>query len=156
MYILMKKYQEYDKLNYYLTLIFSGLVYPLINLLLALVLKKLIDSGIARNVSALKQTIFVCLLVCILLACAVFVSEQTKNKFSNNFSKKYRKQIFNKIITSDLNEFNNSSIGAFLATMTNTISTIEKKYIKSYFNVISDLSLLIFSINIFNFWNVYD
>lgn len=142
----MKKYQEYDKLNYYLTLIFSGLVYPLINLLLALVLKKLIDSGIARNVSTLKQTIFACLLVCILLACAVFVSEQTKNKFSNNFSKKYRKQIFNKIITSDLNEFNNSSIGAFLATMTNTISTIEEKYIKSYFNVISDLSLLIFSI----------
>lgn len=142
----MKEYQEYDKLNYYLALIFAGLVYPLINLLLALVLKKLIDSGIARNISALKQTIFACLLVCILLACAVFVSEQTKNKFSNNFSKKYRKQIFNKIITSDLNEFNNSSIGAFLATMTNTISTIEEKYIKSYFNVISDLSLLIFSI----------
>lgn len=78
----MKKYQEYDKLNYYLTLIFSGLVYPLINLLLALVLKKLIDSGIARNVSALKQTIFVCLLVCILLACAVFVSEQTKTNLA--------------------------------------------------------------------------
>lgn len=55
----MGKYKKYDKLNYYLALFFSGIVYPLVNLLLALVLKRLIDSGIARNVYELKNAIFV-------------------------------------------------------------------------------------------------
>ena len=142
----MKNFKKYDRLNYYLALVFSGLVYPLINLLLALVLKKLIDAGVARDIKALKYAIVACLLVCILLAAAVFISELTKNKFVNNFSKKYRKHIFDEIITSDLNEFNNNSIGNFLSTMTNTIATIEDKYIKAYFNVISNFALLLFSV----------
>ena len=142
----MKNFKKYDRFNYYLALIFSGLVYPLINLLLALVLKRLIDAGVARDIKALKYAIVACLLVCILLAAAVFISELTKNKFVNNFSKKYRKHIFDEIITSDLNEFNNNSIGDFLSTMTNTIATIEDKYIKAYFNVISNFALLLFSV----------
>ena len=142
----MGKYKKYDKLNYYLALFFSGIVYPLVNLLLALVLKRLIDSGIARNVYELKNAIFVCLLVCIFLAAAVFTSELTKNRFVNNFSKKYRRHIFNEIIASDLNEFSNNSTGDFLATMTNTVSTIEEKYIKSFFSIVSNSSLLLFSI----------
>lgn len=142
----MKNFKKYDRFNYYLALVFSGLVYPLINLLLALVLKRLIDAGVARDIKALKYAIVACLLVCILLAAAVFISELTKNKFVNNFSKKYRKHIFDEIITSDLNEFNNNSIGDFLSTMTNTIATIEDKYIKAYFNVISNFALLLFSV----------
>lgn len=142
----MKNFKKYDRFNYYLALVFSGLVYPLINLLLALVLKRLIDAGVARDIKALKYAIVACLLVCILLAAAVFISELTKNKFVNNFSKKYRKHIFDEIITSDLNEFNNNSIGNFLSTMTNTIATIEDKYIKAYFNVISNFALLLFSV----------
>ena len=142
----MKNFKKYDRFNYYLALVFSGLVYPLINLLLALVLKRLIDAGVARDIDALKYAIVACLLVCILLAAAVFISELTKNKFVNNFSKKYRKHIFDEIITSDLNEFNNNSIGDFLSTMTNTIATIEDKYIKAYFNVISNFALLLFSV----------
>lgn len=142
----MKNFKKYDRFNYYLALIFSGLVYPLINLLLAMVLKRLIDAGVARDIKALKYAIVACLLVCILLAAAVFISELTKNKFVNNFSKKYRKHIFDEIITSDLNEFNNNSIGDFLSTMTNTIATIEDKYIKAYFNVISNFALLLFSV----------
>ena len=142
----MKNFKKYDRFNYYLALVFSGLVYPLINLLLALVLKRLIDAGAARDIKALKYAIVACLLVCILLAAAVFISELTKNKFVNNFSKKYRKHIFDEIITSDLNEFNNNSIGDFLSTMTNTIATIEDKYIKAYFNVISNFALLLFSV----------
>lgn len=142
----MKNFKKYDLFNYYLALVFSGLVYPLINLLLALVLKRLIDAGVARDIKALKYAIVACLLVCILLAAAVFISELTKNKFVNNFSKKYRKHIFDEIITSDLNEFNNNSIGDFLSTMTNTIATIEDKYIKAYFNVISNFALLLFSV----------
>lgn len=142
----MKNFKKYDRFNYYLALVFSGLVYPLINLLLALVLKRLIDAGVARDIKALKYAIVACLLVCILLAAAVFISELTKNKFVNNFSKKYRKHIFDEIITSDLNAFNNNSIGDFLSTMTNTIATIEDKYIKAYFNVISNFALLLFSV----------
>lgn len=142
----MKNFKKYDRFNYYLALIFSGLVYPLINLLLAMVLKRLIDAGVARDIKALKYAIVACLLVCILLAAAVFISELTKNKFVNNFSKKYRKHIFDEIITSDLNAFNNNSIGDFLSTMTNTIATIEDKYIKAYFNVISNFALLLFSV----------
>lgn len=142
----MKNFKKYDRFNYYLALVFSGLVYPLINLLLALVLKRLIDAGVAQDIDALKYAIVACLLVCILLAAAVFISELTKNKFVNNFSKKYRKHIFDEIITSDLNEFNNNSIGDFLSTMTNTIATIEDKYIKAYFNVISNFALLLFSV----------
>ena len=142
----MKNFKKYDRFNYYLALVFSGLVYPLINLLLALVLKRLIDAGVARDIDALKYAIVACLLVCILLAAAVFISELTKNKFVNNFSKKYREHIFDEIITSDLNEFNNNSIGDFLSTMTNTIATIEDKYIKAYFNVISNFALLLFSV----------
>ena len=142
----MKNFKKYDRFNYYLALVFSGLVYPLINLLLALVLKRLIDAGVARDIKALKYAIVACLLVCILLAAAVFISELTKNKFVNNFSKKYRKHIFDEIITSDLNEFNNNSIGDFLSTMTNTIATIEDKYIKAYFNAISNFALLLFSV----------
>ena len=142
----MKNFKKYDRFNYYLALVFSGLVYPLINLLLALVLKRLIDAGVARDIKALKYAIVACLLVCILLAAAVFISELTKNKFVNNFSKKYREHIFDEIITSDLNEFNNNSIGDFLSTMTNTIATIEDKYIKAYFNVISNFALLLFSV----------
>ena len=142
----MKNFKKYDRFNYYLALVFSGLVYPLINLLLALVLKRLIDAGVARDIDALKYAIVACLLVCILLAAAVFISELTKNKFVNNFSKKYRKHIFDEIITSDLNAFNNNSIGDFLSTMTNTIATIEDKYIKAYFNVISNFALLLFSV----------
>lgn len=142
----MKNFKKYDRFNYYLALVFSGLVYPLINLLLALVLKRLIDAGVARDIDALKYAIVACLLVCILLAAAVFISELTKNKFVNNFSKKYRKHIFDEIITSDLNAFNNNSIGDFLLTMTNTIATIEDKYIKAYFNVISNFALLLFSV----------
>ena len=142
----MKNFKKYDRFNCYLALVFSGLVYPLINLLLALVLKRLIDAGVARDIKALKYAIVACLLVCILLAAAVFISELTKNKFVNNFSKKYRKHIFDEIITSDLNEFNNNSIGNFLSTMTNTIATIEDKYIKAYFNVISNFALLLFSV----------
>lgn len=142
----MENYKKYDKLNYYLALFFSGIVYPFINLLLALVLKRLIDSGIARNVYELENAIFVCLLVCIFLAAAVFTSELTKNRFVNNFSKKYRRHIFNEIIASDLNEFSNNSTGDFLATMTNTVSTIEEKYIKSFFSIVSNSSLLLFSI----------
>ena len=142
----MKNFKKYDLFNYYLALVFSGLVYPLINLLLALVLKRLIDAGVARDIKALKYAIVACLLVCILLAAAVFISELTKNKFVNNFSKKYRKHIFDEIITSDLNAFNNNSIGDFLSTMTNTIATIEDKYIKAYFNVISNFALLLFSV----------
>lgn len=122
------------------------MVYPLINLLLALVLKRLIDAGIDRNVNDLKLAIFACLLVCIFLALSVFISEWAKNKFVNNFSKKYRKFIFKRIILSDLNEFSANSVGDFLATMTNTISTIEEKYIKSYFNIASNSALLLFSI----------
>ena len=61
----MENYKKYDKLNYYLALFFSGIVYPFINLSLALVLKRLIDSGIARNAYELKNTIFACLFVCI-------------------------------------------------------------------------------------------
>lgn len=142
----MKNFKKYDRFNYYLALVFSGLVYPLINLLLAMVLKRLIDAGVARDIKALKYAIVACLLVCILLAAAVFISELTKNKFVNNFSKKYRKHIFDEIIKSDLNEFNNNSIGDFLSTMTNTIATIEDKYIKAYFNVISNFALLLFSV----------
>ena len=142
----MKNFKKFDRFNYYLALVFSGLVYPLINLLLALVLKRLIDAGVARDIKALKYAIVACLLVCILLAAAVFISELTKNKFVNNFSKKYRKHIFDEIITSDLNAFNNNSIGDFLSTMTNTIATIEDKYIKAYFNVISNFALLLFSV----------
>ena len=142
----MKNFKKYDLFNYHLALVFSGLVYPLINLLLALVLKRLIDAGVARDIKALKYAIVACLLVCILLAAAVFISELTKNKFVNNFSKKYRKHIFDEIITSDLNAFNNNSIGDFLSTMTNTIATIEDKYIKAYFNVISNFALLLFSV----------
>lgn len=142
----MKNFKKYDRFNCYLALVFSGLVYPLINLLLAMVLKRLIDAGVARDIKALKYAIVACLLVCILLAAAVFISELTKNKFVNNFSKKYRKHIFDEIITSDLNEFNNNSIGDFLSTMTNTIATIEDKYIKAYFNVISNFALLLFSV----------
>ena len=142
----MKNFKKYDRFNYYLALVFSGLVYPLINVLLALVLKRLIDAGVALDIKALKYAIVACLLVCILLAAAVFISELTKNKFVNNFSKKYRKHIFDEIITSDLNEFNNNSIGDFLSTMTNTIATIEDKYIKAYFNVISNFALLLFSV----------
>lgn len=111
-----------------------------------MVLKRLIDAGVARDIKALKYAIVACLLVCILLAAAVFISELTKNKFVNNFSKKYRKHIFDEIITSDLNAFNNNSIGDFLSTMTNTIATIEDKYIKAYFNVISNFALLLFSV----------
>ncbi len=142
----MKSFKKYDHFNYSLAIIFSAVVYPLINLLLALVLKRLIDAGIARNVNDLKLAILACLLVCIFLALAVFISEWTKNKFVNNFSKRYRKFIFKRIIASDLNEFSANSMGDFLATMTNTISTIEEKYIKSYFNIVSNSALLLFSI----------
>ena len=142
----MKSFKKYDHLNYSLAVIFSAVVYPLINLLLALVLKRLIDAGIARNVNDLKLAILACLLVCIFLALAVFISEWAKNKFVNNFSKRYRKFIFKRIIASDLNEFSANSVGDFLATMTNTISTIEEKYIKSYFNIASNSALLLFSI----------
>ncbi|MFC7253157.1 hypothetical protein [Bombilactobacillus mellifer] len=51
----MHKFKGFDRLNYYLALVFAGLIYPLINLLLALVLKRLIDAGVARDLSALKQ-----------------------------------------------------------------------------------------------------
>ncbi|MGL5886098.1 MAG: ABC transporter transmembrane domain-containing protein, partial [Bombilactobacillus sp.] len=118
----MHKFKGFDRLNYYLALVFAGLIYPLINLLLALVLKRLIDAWVARNLSALKQASEVCLLVCIFLALAVFGSERTKNKFVKHFRQQYRPEVFNQILTSDLQAFNKHSLGDFLTTMTTTLS----------------------------------
>lgn len=142
----MHKFKGFDRLNYYLALVFAGLIYPLINLLLALVLKRLIDAGVARNLSALKQASGVCLLVCIFLALAVFGSERTKNKFVKHFRQQYRPKVFNQILTSDLQAFNKHSLGDFLTTMTTTLSTIEEKYLTAYFNIVSNVSLLLFSV----------
>lgn len=121
----MNKFKRYDRSNYYLALVFAGLIYPLINLLLVLVLKRLIDSGVARDVVALNQASGVCLLVCIFLALAVFGSELAKNKFVKHFSQQYRPKVFNQILTSDLQAFNKHSLGDFLTTMTANLSTIE-------------------------------
>ncbi|MCT6895227.1 MAG: ABC transporter ATP-binding protein/permease [Bombilactobacillus mellifer] len=142
----MHKFKGFDRPNYYLALVFAGLIYPLINLLLALVLKRLIDAGVARNLSALKQASEVCLLVCIFLALAVFGSERTKNKFVKHFRQQYRPKVFNQILTSDLQAFNKHSLGDFLTTMTTTLSTIEEKYLTAYFNIVSNVSLLLFSV----------
>ncbi|WP_158280524.1 ABC transporter ATP-binding protein [Lacticaseibacillus chiayiensis] len=142
----MKEFKKYDRVSFFMAFIFSGIIYPFINLLLALVLKRLIDAGVARNVGRLKTAILLCLMVCIFLAVAVFVSTLTKNKFVNSFSKGYRKTIFDKITEANLNEFTRNRIGDFISLMTTTISTIEEKYVKIYFDLLSNLALLVFSI----------
>lgn len=142
----MKEFKNYDRPNFFLAFIFSGIIYPFVNLLLALVLKRLIDAGVARDADHLKSAILLCLMVCVFLAMAVFISTFTKNKFVNSFSKKYREAVFNKITQSDLNEFTRNRIGDFISLMTSTISTIEAKYVETYFDLLSNVALLSFSI----------
>ncbi|MBA1434320.1 ABC transporter ATP-binding protein [Bombilactobacillus bombi] len=142
----MKNFKKFDKANYYIAVIFAGGIYPLANLLLAFVLKRLIDAGISDNIDALKSAIYIGLIVCVMLALTVFITELSKDKFIRSFSKKYRAQIFYEIIKTDVNTFDKNSTGVLISSMTNTITTIEEKYIKSYFDFISNSSLLIFSV----------
>ncbi|WP_459470467.1 ABC transporter ATP-binding protein [Staphylococcus cohnii] len=143
---MMKHFKKYDPANFYLALIFSVLIYPAINLSLALVLKKLIDAGMVGNVSQLKQAILLCLIVCITLALSLYLSDLTKSLFIKNVSNNYRKMIFTKIINSKFTDFTKSNTSSYISNLTTNAKSVEDNYISSYFKVLSNYSLLLFSL----------
>lgn len=143
---MMKHFKRYSKTNFYLALLFSVVIYPAINLLLALVLKRLIDAGMLGDINELKYSILMCLIVCIALALSVYLSDITKSIFIKNVSNFYRKEIFTKIISSNFTDFSKSNTSTYIANLTNNAKSVEENYIGSYFKVLSNYSLLIFSL----------
>ncbi|WP_252906533.1 ABC transporter ATP-binding protein [Staphylococcus epidermidis] len=143
---MMKKFKNFDSVNFYLALLFSIIIYPAINLSLAFVLKKLIDAGMLGNINILKKYILICLIVCIALALSLYLSDFTRSLFIKNVSAKYRKMIFTKIINSKFTDFTKTNTSNYISNLTTNAKSVEDNYIISYFKVLSNYSLLLFSL----------
>lgn len=94
----------------------------------------------------LKRSILNCLVVCLALALSLYLSDITKNKFTKSVSLLYRKDIFSKLINSNLSDFEKSNSGKYITMMTTNVKNVEDNFIGSYFNVLSNSSLLLFSL----------
>ncbi|MDQ4712318.1 ABC transporter ATP-binding protein [Bacillus subtilis] len=143
---MMKRFISYNRSVFFLAVLFSAIIYPAINLLLAFVLKMLIDAGMMGNVTDLKRAIVYCLIVCLTLAISLYLSDITKNKFIKSISLLYRQDIFKRLINSNLTDFRSSKSGKYISMLTTNVKSVEDNFIGSYFNVLSNLFLLVFSL----------
>lgn len=101
----MRSLVKYDIKNFILTVIISMLFYPIVNLFLAIVLKKLIDSGLTKDIDILMSSIIECFIVCILLTLSIYFKLFFKKRFIKNVSWRYRNDFYSSVLDADYTSF---------------------------------------------------
>ncbi|EMB73067.1 ABC-type multidrug/protein/lipid transport system, ATPase component [Streptococcus mutans 15VF2] len=141
----MRSLAKYDIKNFILTVIISMLFYPVVNLFLAIILKKLIDSGLTKDIDILMSSIIECFIVCILLTLSIYFKLFFKKRFIKNVSWRYRNDFYSSVLDADYTSFKKNS-ASYINTMTVDMDTVDNKFIDSFFEILTNIGLLIVSI----------
>lgn len=133
------------KLPFILVLVITMLS-PLINVAFAYSIKIIIDAGIAQDSAALKIAILIGAAVIFLYAVINYVTMISRDSYIKKVMDNYKNKVFSSVINKSYTNFSEKNSGSYISILTNNMKKIEEDYLTQYFNIVKNVSLMIFSL----------
>ncbi|QIB27401.1 ABC transporter ATP-binding protein [Caloranaerobacter azorensis] len=109
-------------------------VLTLTDIILALGLKEIVDSGVNKNIDRFKEILFYAIIFVILSFLLDYIVDVMKAKYINKTFLDLKEDLFSKLIQKDIMSFRKQNISHYISMFTNDITMLEQ----DYFNTILD------------------
>lgn len=94
----------------------------------AILLQKITDAAISRNMEAFKKVLIITILYILLLGILSYVYSLCSKKLTRNLTKMLRKKVFSGIFCRNLQDFTSVNSADYISAFTNDIKMIEENY----------------------------
>lgn len=147
---MMKVFYEGNHIKYYLSILIV-VVFVLLQIFVANIMKMLIDVATTQNIDELKKFIGLSIIYIIVLAFVQLANNKIKYPFQYKAMKQYKNMVFKKITEKSIASFDSESTGTYISSLTNDAISIDTNYLFTTFDIISNVLLIIGSLGMMFF-----
>lgn len=138
----LKALDKGNRVNKFLAYLFS-VADAISNILIAYVLKLLLDVSTIDNLEKFWDTVKIVILFLLVDLIVTLLNRIVFQKYSRKAVFQYKNYVFGKVLSKKINTFNSESISKYMSAFSNDITVIEKNYLKGSIQVCNNLILLI-------------
>ncbi|MDR1473515.1 MAG: ABC transporter ATP-binding protein/permease [Lactobacillales bacterium] len=150
----MKFLLEKNKAFFFIIAVMKVII-SLLNVLFSLILERLINIAINRDLSEFLQMILFTIIYIFMCTLVDYFSSISQNFFLRNIMVNLKEKYFSGILHKDIVNFNKVNTANYISNLSNDISLIEREYFLNILNLIEEVAaltiatMLLFTINIY-------
>ncbi len=133
-----KVFYHHNKLVYCVAMVSTALN-AMLSVLLAVILKELLDVAIGGDIQELLDLVVTSLVFLAVLVAVWLICRESKFRFVKRAVEGYRNKAYGDITRKSISVFSRENTGNYISALTNDVTSVENNYLLAQFDILSQL-----------------